>query len=289
MGKIEQVYRLRRSQAAKVIGGTSLMENKALEKMEEDEIRKIKLKSNVNQIDIQWLLKTTSLTGLSFCGAVKKKGRPVRTVLHLACANGRSAVVTFLLERKCLLNLCDNEKKTVLMKAVECQEEECATLLLEHGANPNVMDICGNTALHYAVFFFCQNLSLTAKLLSYNAYIEARNKDDLIPLLLAIHERRGQMVEFLVKKEANIHAVDKMKRTALMLAVKYDSPNVVRRLLQQGVDIFFQDVFGWIAEEYAIIGDCISFTAQLSPSPLIPLRQPQLLDSGDSTQTLWSL
>ena len=38
MGKIEQVYQLRRSEAAKVIG-TSLMENKALEKMGEDEIR----------------------------------------------------------------------------------------------------------------------------------------------------------------------------------------------------------------------------------------------------------
>ena len=31
------------------------------------------------------------------------------------------------------------------------------TLLLEHGADPNVMDICGNTALHYAVF--CQNIT----------------------------------------------------------------------------------------------------------------------------------
>ena len=37
-------------------------------------------------------------------------------------------------------------------------------------------------------------------------------QDDLTPLLLVICERRGQMVEFLVKKEANIHAVDKMKR-----------------------------------------------------------------------------
>ena len=38
-----------------------------------------------------------------------------RTALHLAYANGHSAVVT-LLERKCLLNLCDNEKRTALMK-----------------------------------------------------------------------------------------------------------------------------------------------------------------------------
>jgi POTE ankyrin domain family protein len=39
-----------------------------------------------------------------------------------------------------------------------------------------------------------------------------------------------------------------------MLAVKYESANVVRLLLQQGVDIFSQDVFGWTAEEYAVFG-----------------------------------
>ncbi|XP_070328092.1 LOW QUALITY PROTEIN: ankyrin repeat domain-containing protein 26 [Odocoileus virginianus] len=132
-----------------------------------------------------------------------------RTALHLACANGHSAVVTLLLERKCLLNLCDSEHRTALMKAVECQEEECATLLLERGADPNVADVRGNTALHYAVL--CQNVSLAAKLLSYDADIEARNKDDLTPLSLAISERKQQMVEFLAKKEANIHAGDKMK------------------------------------------------------------------------------
>ncbi|KAI4543958.1 hypothetical protein MG293_006752 [Ovis ammon polii] len=198
------------------------------------------------------------------------RGKMKRTALHLACTNGHSAVVTLLLERKCLLNLSDNENRTVLMKAIECQEEECATLLLEHGADPNVTDVNGNTILHYAVF--CQNISLAAKLLSCDANIEARNKDtcdvlqrqphqelppfsqdDLTPLLLVIHERRGQMVEFLLKKEANIHAVDKMKRTALMLAVKYESANVVRLLLQQGADIFSQDVFGWTVEEYAVI------------------------------------
>ena len=38
-----------------------------------------------------------------------------------------------------------------------------------------------------------------------------------------------------------------------MLAVKYESANVIRLLLQQGADIFSQDVFGWPVEEYAVI------------------------------------
>lgn len=59
------------------------------------------------------------------------------------------------------------------------------------------------------------------------------------------------MAEFLVKKAVNTHMVDKMKRTALMLAVNYESNAV--SLLQQGVYVFSQDAFGWTAEECAIV------------------------------------
>lgn len=47
-------------------------------------------------------------------------------------------------------------------------------ILLEHGADPNVMDIDGNTALHYAVLG--ENIGIIAKLLSYKATVEAKNK-----------------------------------------------------------------------------------------------------------------
>ncbi|XP_012588223.1 PREDICTED: ankyrin repeat domain-containing protein 26 isoform X2 [Condylura cristata] len=132
-----------------------------------------------------------------------------RTALHLACANGHQEVVTLLVERKCQLNLCDGENRTPLMKAVQCQQEACVAILLDHGADPDLVDVYGNTALHYAVGG--QSAAIVAKLLAHNADVEVRNKDDLTPLLLALSENKQQMVELLGRKEANIHAVDKIK------------------------------------------------------------------------------
>ncbi|XP_064224648.1 ankyrin repeat domain-containing protein 26 isoform X3 [Aotus nancymaae] len=132
-----------------------------------------------------------------------------RTALHLACASGHPEVVTLLVDRKCQLNVCDNENRTALMKAVQCQEEECATILLEHGADPNLADVHGNTALHYAVYN--DDMSVATKLLLHDANIEARNKDDVTPLLLAVSGKKQQMVEFLIKKKANANGVDKLE------------------------------------------------------------------------------
>lgn len=42
-------------------------------------------------------------------------------------------------------------------------------------------------------------------------------------------------------------------RTALILAVSYESMSVVSLLLQRGADVFSQDVFGRTAEEYAAL------------------------------------
>ncbi|XP_075849535.1 putative ankyrin repeat domain-containing protein 26-like protein [Microcebus murinus] len=181
------------------------------------------------------------------------RDRQKRTALHLACANGHPKVVTILVDRKCKLNVPDSKKRTALIKAVQCQEEECATILLEHGADPNHSDVYGNTALHYAVYH--ENTSITEKLLSHGANIEAINKfavlqDHLTPLLLAISGKKEEMIDFLVKKNANVNAVDKMKRSALVLAAHCKSPSTVTLLLEQDLDVFSEDIFGWTAKDY---------------------------------------
>ncbi|XP_074058125.1 uncharacterized protein LOC141499125 [Macrotis lagotis] len=98
-----------------------------------------------------------------------------RTPLHLGCVYGYPDVVTLLVERKCHLNPCDLEGLTPLMRAIQCEQEECISILLKHGADTKLADTFNNnTPLHYAVCV--QKTATVSELLQYNCDLEAQNK-----------------------------------------------------------------------------------------------------------------
>lgn len=59
-------------------------------------------------------------------------------------------------------------------QAVQCQQDRCVAILLEHEADPNLVDINGNTALHLAARI--PSLSVAVLLLEHEANINAQNK-----------------------------------------------------------------------------------------------------------------
>ncbi|XP_018765729.1 ankyrin repeat domain-containing protein 26-like isoform X1 [Serinus canaria] len=185
-----------------------------------------------------------------------------RTALHLACANGHVDVVTFLVENKCKLNLFDNDNRSPLMKAVQCQQEKCAAILLEHGADPNLADADGNTALHLAVL--SGSTTVAGLLLQHNANIDAQNKEGCTPLILAVSEHHEEIMEFLLKQGADVHARDQCERTPLMTAASGGELNVIKVLLRYGADVSQKDTNGWTAEDYAVIHGYSSLSKQLA-------------------------
>ncbi|XP_030683601.1 ankyrin repeat domain-containing protein 36B-like [Nomascus leucogenys] len=103
-----------------------------------------------------------------------KRDRKERTALHLACATGQPEMVFLLVSSRCELNLQDRECRTPLIKAVQLRQEACATILLQNGADPNIMDFFGKTALHYAVYN--EDTSMIEKLILYGTNIEECSK-----------------------------------------------------------------------------------------------------------------
>ncbi|XP_069912023.1 ankyrin repeat domain-containing protein 26 isoform X10 [Oryctolagus cuniculus] len=176
--------------------------------------------------------------------------RITRTALHWACAKGHQDMVAFLISRRCLLDPQDKRAATPLIKAVQCPAENCATLLLDHGADPNIEDEIGNTALHYAAYG--GNTRMAEKLLSSNADIEKKNETGLTPLLVAIQQNQESMVKFLILQNADVFAIDNLHRTSLMFAGWYNTEDIVHMLLELGVDVLSEDIAGHSARDYAL-------------------------------------
>ncbi|KAK7795013.1 hypothetical protein U0070_010001, partial [Myodes glareolus] len=93
-----------------------------------------------------------------------------RTALHFACFHGHLHMVYFLLFNKCEINVLDDENSTPLMKAVQSLETEIVSLLLAKGADPNIKNCNGQTAIHLAVYG--DSLEIASSLLEFGGNIE---------------------------------------------------------------------------------------------------------------------
>ena len=75
------------------------------------------------------------------------------TALHYACSKGRHELLSLLMQRDDLkIDVQDpNSKMTPLMRAVISHQPLCVQKLLQAGARLNIVDFDGCTALHHAI------------------------------------------------------------------------------------------------------------------------------------------
>uniref|UniRef100_A0A3Q2XF26 Si:ch211-272n13.3 n=1 Tax=Hippocampus comes TaxID=109280 RepID=A0A3Q2XF26_HIPCM len=171
-----------------------------------------------------------------------------RTALHLACARGNVEVVRFLMEKKAQINLCDNQNKSALIKAVQEQHDLCANILLENKADPNLVDTDGNAALHLASSI--PLMSTVILLVKHGADINIKNLEGVSPLTVAVQEDQVEVAEFLLKKGANVNILDRHRRSPLMIAAGNGHFDMVRLLLKFRANVELKDSKGHSAEDY---------------------------------------
>ena len=185
--------------------------------------------------------------------------------------------------------------ETALFLACLRRQNDIAQILLEAAANPNIASATGLTSLHAAVFGGCSQKILRA-LIKHGADVNATNKNNLTPLMLAYHKGKVEAIHVLVTAGADsnltdnggftvthhailggcdketlqaiihhgldVNATSKDNISPLMLACRQGNVDCVNVLLKAGADPNIQDTNGMTLIYYAVTGGCSKKTLQ---------------------------
>ncbi len=130
-------------------------------------------------------------------------------------------------------------------------KQECLQLLLEYGANPNVRDKCGRTALEIAIIWCMPEI--VKLLLIHGADPNLKNSRGISPLMkmamLGIRDARPindklQIIMHLIDAGAKIDAQTSDGKTALMYATGNSRIEIVELLVSSGASLSIKDNMG---------------------------------------------
>lgn len=215
---------------------------------------------------------------------VHAKDNEHRTVLHRAARNGDYDLVKLLLDRNCDARAVTKSGDTPFLEAVYSNNLMVIDLFVERGADGSSdQNNLGTTCVHAAAEE--GNLQMLVRLLNADAKpglidkigrsallaatVEGRHATIqlLLSLGLAVDGPVGchwtplgtaceggylRCVEILVQNEANIHLVNKhTNMTPIHLAAASHRPQIIRKLVHCGADLFSRDRYGNSALDYA--------------------------------------
>jgi len=153
--------------------------------------------------------------------------------LFAAIEHGSTRDVERLLKAGANPNALDADGVPAVMAATLFSNADMVELLLTHGADANRTGPGGATALMWAA----PNLEKLRRLISHGAKVNARSDIDRTALLVAAsYPGTVSALQLLLEHGAGVRDVDKTGSTALSLAVRSGSVDVVRFLVEQGLD-----------------------------------------------------
>ena len=155
------------------------------------------------------------------------------TPLIVALTNGHIDAFTFLIDKGADVNLQDHLGYTALHRAVESKNFGAVgcLVLLNKGADVNLQDHQGYTALHYAVKR--KNFDTVSCLVHNGADVNLFTSYKHTPLMLACKSHNMEAINFLLNKGADVNLQDRDGNSALHFA----SSDICYWLIQNLADV----------------------------------------------------
>jgi ankyrin len=169
------------------------------------------------------------LTKVLLDAGARVKDKEKNNAIHLATSTGQSEILKLVINKnKSKLNDQNADKNTPLHLALNLGNIDIIRILIDNGANINIKDNEGNTAVQLAIKNGLEEIIILF-LQSDICKIDNKNKDDKgnTVLHLAIKENKDNIAKLLIEDGANVRDTDFDGNNSLHLASKIGSLELV--------------------------------------------------------------
>ena len=220
------------------------------------------------------------------------------TALHIATNYQLEEVCTLLLSMKCDPDIQDIKYQfSVLHYSVSLGNHTITNLLLKYNANPNLQDIYGNTALHYAIAensFACistiVNYPYTHNTLNFNLW----NNKNSIPCHLFFIEYSEDKIYYIEPfiDKSNFSIKDNNGNNLLHYLVIFDIwKDYKKYILKKKLDLYSKNKEGKCVLDYIKKNDCDEFMDLVTQSYINRLKKHRgqwITDNDQICSLVWN-
>ncbi|KAG2175263.1 hypothetical protein INT44_007751 [Umbelopsis vinacea] len=165
------------------------------------------------------------------------------TALHYAARIGNCEVVDILLQRGADINAKNDKGENALHCATGFGDFVTVDLLLQQGVDINAKNDKGETSLHIAVKK--NMLDITSVLIDNGIDIDAKHVPTKSTALhLAIEARNFKLISLLVRRHADVNAINGQYKSALYVAAKKNLIEACALLLAHDADVNASELYG---------------------------------------------
>ncbi len=181
---------------------------------------------------------------------LNQKSRSGRTALSFAAGSNYLEIVEYLLKLGADTEIPEDYGRTPLLwVARETGNADMAALLIRYGANVNARDRGDDTPLVLAAW---RGFSGIVNLLLDNgAIVETSGNNSQELLNYSIEKGLDRLFTQLAKSDVDLHIKSRIGGSLLHSAAQGGSVNIINTFLEQGFDITDSDIYGWTPLHYA--------------------------------------
>jgi ankyrin repeat protein len=213
--------------------------------------------------------KEVYLTRLKFPSA-PERSTIYSLALSQASETGNTRVCAILLGAGADPNVHDPDGDTALIRAIERAYFEVASTLIAHNADVNLADDRGFTP--FVVAASGGDVNLLEALRSAGAQLEKTTQDGGTALMMAAYHGHLSALRYLLGLGLDVNAVNSYRTTALIWAAHRGHTEIVRALIESGAQLDSQNVFGKTALMEGILNDNVDVVRALVASGADPTR-----------------